>query len=91
MNVVALVTTVLESVTAQKLAKAQKRNNKAIARAKKAKAGVDKSNFEYNKQLIDVGVQLTKIQSISMDIEQKALNGKVKAEKMNALLETIEE
>ena len=91
MNIVAFVTTVLETVTAKKLAKAEKRNQKAISRAKAAKAGVDKSNFEYNKQLIDVGVQLTKIQNISYDINQKALAGKKKAEKMNALLEVIED
>ena len=91
MNVVAIVTSILESVTAKKLAKAEKRNQKAVSRARKAKADVDKSNFEYNKQLVDVGVQLTKIQTISYDINQKALSGKKKAEKMNALLEVIED
>jgi len=91
MNVVAIATKVLEHVTARKLARAEKRNNKAIKRAKKAKAGVDKSNFAYSKQLVDVGVQLTKIKAIGDDLNQRAITGNAKSEKMKALLEAIEE
>lgn len=91
MNVVAIAVGVLERVTAKRVAKAKKRNVKAISRVKKAKEAVDKSNFEYNKQLIDVGVQLTKIQAIGDDINQKAIASKSQGDKFKALLQDIED
>lgn len=91
MNLVEKVTDLLQVVTHKKLARAEKRNRKAINRVKSAKADVEKTQFEYRKAQADTLIQLTKLKNIEADIKQKALVQDQKAKNINALLQTIDD
>jgi negative regulator of sigma E activity len=73
------------------MAKAEKRNNKAIKRVKKAKKGVDKSQFQYRKTQAEILIQLTRLDGVEKEIAQKAVAQDRKIKKIDALLESIDE
>ena len=91
MNIVAISTRVLEFFTKKQLSKAEKRNTKAVKQLKSVKGKVDKSAFELKKKQADTLIQLSKINTMAKDIGQKAILQEGKAEKVNALLQSIED
>jgi len=91
MNIVALSTKVLEFFTKKQLSKAESRNIKAVKQLKSVKGKVDKSAFELKKKQADTLIQLSKINTIAQDIGRRAILQEGKAEKVNALLQSIED
>lgn len=82
-------TQLLELSTSRKLARAERRNNKAVKRVKQAKRRVDKSNFEYGQTQAEVLIQLSRLNGLQKDIGKKRELQAGKAKQINALLESI--
>ena len=91
MNVVEKVTNLLQVVTNKKLAKAEKRNQRAIGRVKKAKAEVEATQFELRKAQADTLIQLTRLNKVEEDIKKRAAIQDSKATQISALLQNIED
>ncbi len=91
MNIVAFSTRVLEFFTKKQLTKAEARNVKAVKQLKSVKDKVDKSAFELKKKQADTLIQLSKINTMSQEIGQRAALQENKQGKVNALIKEIED
>jgi len=91
MALVERVTNLLQVVTEKKLARAEKRNLKAVSRVKAAKADVEKTQFELRKAQADTLMQLTKLNKLEANIKERAAIQDGKAKQMSALLKNIED
>jgi hypothetical protein len=91
MNLVKLSTKVLEFVTKKSLSKAESRNQKAMKKVKSAKTEADKASFDLKAKQAETLIQLTKVQKMSEEIGEKSALQAGKAEKINALLQEIED
>jgi len=91
MNLVKISTRLLELVTKKSLARAEKRNQKNIGRVKAAKEDAAKSAFELQAKAAETLIQLTKVQNLSKEIGERQAIQVGKVEKINALLEQIDD
>ena len=91
MFLVKIATELTKKVTSTRLAKAEKKNVKAMKRLTKAKGNFDSSNFDLGATQAEVMIQLTKLNEVKANVEMKRAINARKQEKLTALLASIDD